>query len=260
MVFMLENKYDISVIVTAHHEGRLAHHTMRSVFRAIEYTKGYDIHAEIIAVLDRPDEHTLDYFSQYHNDGIKIEHVDFGDPGLSRNYGVACCSGNYVAFLDADDLFGKTWLKAAYHEAEKRDDYCVLHPEYVIVFEAEALIAKPIGTSSKRFNPKNLFEYNYWTSCLFVPRVFALKNPFAATNIDGCFGYEDWHWCCDVVAEEMSILIVPETAFFYRKKKNGSRLDRHNEQRVLIPPTKLFNLDTFSEIIKSHAVKNSLES
>lgn len=258
---MMQNHIDISVIVTAHSEGRLIHRTLRSLVRAAVFAEEYNIRTEVIVVMDRPDIATGDYLLQSaFADRLHVYHTDLGDPGLSRNLGVSKASGKYVAFLDGDDLFGKTWLKAAFEEAERRDGLVVLHPEYVIVFEAEALIAKPMGTSSRKFNPQNLFEHNYWTSCLFVPRVFALGKPFAATQFEQCFGYEDWHWCCEVVAEEIPILIVPETVFFYRKKKNGSRLDRHNVQRVLIPPTKLFDPDTFSRVIRNHAVKNSTES
>ena len=44
------HEYDITVVVTAHAEGRLAHRTMRSVMAAVEEAKKQDLHIEIVIV------------------------------------------------------------------------------------------------------------------------------------------------------------------------------------------------------------------
>ena len=54
---------DISVIVTAHNEGRLVHQTMRSILQAIDKAENTGIMCEIIAVLDKPTSETLQYFT-----------------------------------------------------------------------------------------------------------------------------------------------------------------------------------------------------
>lgn len=248
---MKKNNFDISVIITAHHEGRLAHHSMKSVFRAIDYSKKYDVKTQVIVVLDRPDELTSGYFSQYKNSDILIEQTDFGDPGLSRNHGVICSSGKYIAFLDADDLFGKTWLKAAYEQAQKTDEYKVFHPQYVIGFGQENFVAKYVGMDDKEFFLGNMLEYNCWNSVHFLTaRVLLLENPFVKTPTDSGFGYEDWHWNCEVIAKGVHISVVPETCVFYRKKIQGSRLTEHDQNKVLIPPTKLFDPELFLSMLQ----------
>jgi len=251
---------DISVIITAHHEGRLAHPTIRSVFRAVGYANESGIEAEIIVVMDRPDEKTQEYFSTYRNSEIRINSVDFGDPGLSRNYGVHLSLGKYVAFLDADDLFGKNWLKAAYHEAEINRDFCVYHPEYVICFERENLLARYKGSDDEEFYLGNLIENNCWIAAFLSQRSLVAKNPFAPTPSGSGFGYEDWHWYCEIIAKGITIKTVPDSCMFYRRKLQGSRLSEDNYDCVVIRPSELFEPSTFSSLLKKEEVGRGAES
>lgn len=248
--------FDISVIIAAHNEGRLVHPTMRSVFRAIEYANDKEIKTEIIVILDKPDEKTEKYFDRYGNSEIKINRVDFADPGLSRNYGVHLSSSKYIAFLDADDLFGKNWLDAAYHEAEKHNDFCVYHVEYVIFFEAENIFTQCKGSEDKELNIGTMIEYNCWNSvhCL-TQRELLIENKFISTPSDSGFGYEDWHWYCEIIAKGINVKVVPHTCVFHRKKFAGSRLEEHNCNNVVIKPSKLFEPAVFNSIINKENLK-----
>src|SRR3989338_9753495 len=160
--FMNKYSFYISVIVTAHHEGRLAHRTMRSLLRAAEHAKEKGLPTEIIVVMDRPDKNTIDYFSAYNLSEIRVVSVDFGDLGLSRNYGGKISSGKYIYFLDADNLFGKDWLWKAFQYLEASDKNIIVHPEYHIVFETRNLIWHQISSIDPHFRPTDLLEYNYW--------------------------------------------------------------------------------------------------
>jgi glycosyltransferase involved in cell wall biosynthesis len=254
---MKNDAYDISVIVTAHHEGRIAHHTMSSLMRAIGVAKERSVKTEIIIVLDNPDTKTTEYFSRYRDGGLAVGRVDFGDPGLSRNHGARLSSGKYVAFLDGDDLFGKNWLLAAYDAAEKTDGPCVLHPEYTVCFERENLIAKHLGMYDDAFCLKNLLEYNYWSAFCFTQRAVLIETPFVRASLDDGFGYEDWHWCCEVLSKGIPVVTVPETCVFVRRKLEGSRLSGHNRYKTIIPPSGLFDPETFSRMLQEEAKRKA---
>ncbi len=240
------NDFDMTVIVTGHNEGRLAHHTMNSLFRAITFAEKSGIHIETVVILDRPDKKTKDYFKHYEK-SLKMEEVNFGDTGLSRNYGVKVAESSYVTFLDADDLFGKTWLGFLYERLISEKNNCVFHPEYAVCFEKENLFIRYIGTENDKFNIGDLLENNYWTAFLASKKNLFLKKPFIPTPSG--FGYEDWHWICEIIAMDVPIRIVPNTCVFYRKKVKNSRLHNHNFKHVVVPPTKLFEYDVFQNLI-----------
>jgi hypothetical protein len=45
-------------------------------------------------------------------------------------------------------------------------------------------------------------------------------------------------------------MTVPETCVFVRRKWGGSRLSGHNQNKTMIPPSKLFELETFSRMLE----------
>lgn len=245
--------YDISVIVTAHKEGRIAHHTMKSISRAVDYASEFGLRTEIIVILDRADVPTREYFAEMKSCEIRIDTVDFGDAGSARNYGVSLAGGTYVAFLDADDLFGKTWLKAAFDEAQAASRPCVLHPEFVVCFGGMNLIAKPKSVYDHDFHPENLIQYNYWNSVHFLAaKEILVETPFALTPSGSGFGYEDWHWHCEIIAKLIPVSTVPGTVVFSRKKASDSRFLEHEREGVVVPRSALFSPDHFGEIIKKY--------
>jgi glycosyltransferase involved in cell wall biosynthesis len=245
---MSDNEIDISVVVTAHKEGILAHRTIRSILRSIDYAEANNISAEIIIILDNPDDATKTYFSDLQDHRIRTENVLFADPGLSRNRGVELAKGKWIAFLDADDLFSETWLTKAFLEGEKSSESRVYHPEYFVFFEGEYFVSRSNSTLDKNFNKDNLFQFNYWNSVhFFTLKEILIQVPFTPTKLDSGFGYEDWHWHCEIVASDIPVVRVDETVIFYRKKTNGSRLKEHLSSNVLIPPTKLFDYQQIPE-------------
>jgi glycosyltransferase involved in cell wall biosynthesis len=244
---MIDKGVDISAVVTAHDEGRLAHRTIRSLLMSLEYAHEWGVSAEIIAVLDLPDEETENYFSLRDSPGVSVNKVRFGDPGLARNFGVARASGQYVAILDADDLVGKTWLYEAHTFLKTKEDI-VAHPEYSIYFEAENVAWRQRSSSSGR-PLADLIEYNYWTSICAAKRDLFLKHPYEATIQGPGFGHEDWHWNCQTLASGVEHAVVAGTACFVRKKKRGGSLSlkamQHNR---IVRPTRLFDPGRFSAV------------
>jgi len=243
---MNKSQIDISVIVTAHNEGQLVHHTMRSILRSIEVAEKAGIRCQIIAVLDNPSERTADYFERYVGGPVQVEKINCFDPGLARNHGIKLASGKYVALLDGDDLFGSLWLKKAFGMAEKSENDCVFYPEYVITFEGNQRISKYKGSSDAGFDYATMLEFNCWNSVhYFTKKSLLLNNLYHETPLNSGFGYEDWHWYCEVLAKGIEIKIVPETCVFYRKKKQRSRLDVHVNYNVISHPSKLFDYKIF---------------
>ena len=100
----------LSIIVTAHHEGLIAHKTMQSIERAAAKLEKASLPYEVIISIDRGDKTTVDYFKSYNNLPVTVYHWDHGDLSSSRNSAIAKAHGKFVAFIDADDLMSENWL------------------------------------------------------------------------------------------------------------------------------------------------------
>lgn len=242
---------DISVVIPPHHIGRLAHHTMRSLFRAIEYASLRGITTEIVIVMDRPDEKTKKYISRYENSELTLETVDFGDLGLTRNFGVKLSAGKYITFLDDDNLYCKNWIYKAVRYLEESNSHIIVHPEYHVAFDAENGIWIQISSNdSNKFNVANLIEYNYWDAICATKREILLKYSYQPTTASKGFGYEDWHFNCETLAAGIEHIVVPGTVHFMRKKRSGSLNQNSLEENRVIRPTKLFEPDILAAILE----------
>jgi len=235
---------DISIVVPAHNEGCLAYPTIQSLFRAIWFAEQVGLKCEIIVVLDSPNESTTSFFSRFSKD-IRLVNGEFADPGLSRNYGVQMATGNFVFFLDADDLFGQKWLLKAHQYLYTCQEESIAHTEYCVVFDNYNSFWHKKSSTDPGFKIEELMENNCWDVGCGARRDLLLKYPYQPTGRNSGFGFEDWHLYCETLADRIEHHVVPETVYFARRKRNGSQLAASIAAHHLLRPTKLFDRNNF---------------
>lgn len=236
---------DVSVIINAHKEGKIAAATIQSVDNAVQKAHSQGIKTEVIAILDKPDQNTIQTFNEYYEKSMisKIVHVIFGDIGLSRNEGVLNSKGKWIAFLDADDLFISNWLTDAFKTAEKETRKVVWHPEINIYFGSRRLVHVHIDMDDPEFYSAGLALTNYWTALNFSPRSLLTKVPYAPSNLKQQIGYEDWSWHLKVMEYGYIHKITPNTVHLIRTKNiENSLLLQTNDVGCLPAPSNYFKL------------------
>ena len=65
---------------------------------------------ELIVVNDGSTDKTVDILKQYNNNKIKIHHQKNKGVSEARNLGLSYATGDYIAFIDADDIIDKSYL------------------------------------------------------------------------------------------------------------------------------------------------------
>lgn len=231
----------VTVVINGHREGLIAAPTIRSALRAQRFAAVHDINVELLAVLDRPDVVTVDTFRAFASAGLEILKVDNGDPGPSRNAGVEAARGDWVAFLDADDLFGETWLVEAHKWAAKDDREVVWHPEVNLYFGGRQGLFRHVDMESHEFDILSLLLSNYWTALCFARRSLLFKCPYQESNLARQLGYEDWGWNVHVVEKGAIHKKVPGTIHAIRVKPALVSVNQRSiEQGCLPQPSGLF--------------------
>jgi glycosyltransferase involved in cell wall biosynthesis len=90
----------VSVIIPTYNRAHLIGETIQSVMRQT-YSNW-----EIIVVDDGSTDNTREVISRFADKNILYHCVDhYGSSGAVRNYGISQSSGEYIAFLDSDDLW-----------------------------------------------------------------------------------------------------------------------------------------------------------
>lgn len=246
----------ISVIICGHQEGRLLHRTLKSVFKAIDYAaeKGL-MGIEVIVSLDNPSEETLHYLkTSIYVNHLSIYKNHFEDVGLSRNFAVKKAKGEFIAFLDGDDLFCKNWLFEAFSFFKKTlNKNQIVHPEYLINFEKKSLIWKRISSNDPNFRYGTMLYANCWDLTCFLPKFIALLHPFSACPRNSGWGMEDYHFFLETLGSGVEHVVIPQTAVYIRVKSSGSRLAEHTNDNAIPQKNSLF----FPTILKKYISKES---
>jgi glycosyltransferase involved in cell wall biosynthesis len=223
----------LTALVNAHREGRLLGAALRSVDRARRKASLDKADFEIVLVLDAPDKLTTEVAHQFSTVHTRILVVDHGDAGRARNAGVAAARGSVLANLDADDLWGVSWLQRGLEELCRFDGNVVLHAQIAQYFGGDTTSWQSPSMSDPEFRVASMLCSNPWTSLVMAPTAVFEEYRYRDTRTDHRFAYEDWSWNCDTVAAGLEHMTVPRTVHFVRRR--AISLSRQSLRRAALP-------------------------
>ncbi len=238
----MNEKVNVSLLVTFHSEGVLAHSTLNSLARCRQYAEKHGITTRYMWVFDCATEETkqvaLRHTEATYADWIEVEHRDLG---RSRNSGILACNSDAIAILDGDDYYSTNWIERAWFYLREYGDNAILHPEFIINFGAHHAYGWQMDQTGQYFNKNGLLVGNYWTSWTFAHHSVYRKCPYSETKaLQTGFGFEDWHWNCETIAKGHEHRLAWGSIGFYRRKK-VSLVSATASVNALFPYTNLFN-------------------
>lgn len=152
---------------------------------------------EIIVINDGSPEFDHDFLNRNKKNIIYFKTSNKG-PAHARNFGISKSRGEYLAFLDSDDLWLPTKLEKQVALME-RDNLIWSHTKYSIfqnVSESELRVFIDIDNSDFRgyVFPKCISILNIGTPCVMVRRDYLLKNNFIRFAENMRFGQDGYFW------------------------------------------------------------------
>jgi hypothetical protein len=233
-------KIDISAIINLHAEGMLAHSSFVSAARAKAYAEDSGLRVEVLAVLDRPTVETVNYVESCSVLEFTRMTVSHGDLGLARNAGAKIAGGEWISFLDGDDLWAENWLTAAYEAATRDPRPVVWHPRGLIIFGSQCYLFVHVDMEDEDFELLSLSISNIWAAQSFARRELHLSIPYPVTDLERQLGFEDWGWNIATIERGYIHKAVPGAVNACRKKATASLLQQSSVRKAMPRPTCLF--------------------
>lgn len=219
--------HKVSCILNGHNEGAQIGHALKSIQENKLSAEKQSIDFELLVVLDSASKETLKTVEAYQIKDMKIAEVNFQDPSKSRNFGVNNATGDFIAFLDGDDLFGSNWIPKAIETSLSTQKKTIVHPEFNYYFSTDGKIKTPhimkhLSSTDLNFNRFKLASQNLWTVLSLGPRQIYEKFPFKENNKSLGIGFEDWTFNVEVLHAGFHHVTAKKTVHFIREKKSSS--------------------------------------
>jgi glycosyltransferase involved in cell wall biosynthesis len=200
----------VSIIVPTYQCGQFLSQAIESVLA--QTYKNY----EIIIVDDGSTDNTQEVINRYsHLENIKIVRQSNQGPAAARNRGIKLSSGEYIAFLDADDL----WLPT---KLEKQIIFLEQHPLADMVYCDAYIFSGNFTWKKTLFNisppaSENVFERLFQLNFIPILTVVLRRNIFKTSgffdeSIIGPEDYDLWLRIC----QSKSIAFIQEPLAKYR--------------------------------------------
>ncbi len=200
----------LSVVIPYYNMGEFVHETVASVLNS-DYNN-----IEVIIINDGSnDPFSLGVLTNLEeNFPVRVIHKKNEGLPLTRNFGAWQAHGEYLAFLDADDTIDPSYYSKAIRVLEAKDNVF-----FVGCWTQYTGLSK--GTWPT-FNPEPpyLLVHNMINSSALVYKTDAFRNA-GLNHRDMTFGMEDWESVISLVEHNYRGVVLPETLFNYRVRKNS---------------------------------------
>ena len=199
----------VSVIIPAYNAMAYLPETVNTVLK--QTFEDY----EIIIVNDGSTDNIQEWGSQISDPRIKLINQKNQGPALARNTGIAHSQSQYIAFLDADDLWDAEKLKKQVHVLDT-------HPEVGLVYTWVVQVDQSGKSTGRIF--KNSIEGNVWEQLLERNFLVCGSTPMIRRSCldevgefdPALFGTEDNDMWLRI-ATRYSFKVISEPLVYYRQ-------------------------------------------
>jgi glycosyltransferase involved in cell wall biosynthesis len=197
----------VSVIIPAYNAMTYLPATLKSVLRQT-FTD-----FEVLIVNDGSSDHILEWVSEIVDPRVKLIFQENKGVSTARNTGITHAQGEYIAFLDADDLWESTKLEKQVRCLEENPAIGLVHTWIILIDEQGKSSGRVISSNAEGNAWKQVVEHNpIQTSTVLVRRCCLETVGVFDQNLRSA---EDWElWVR--IASRYLLAIVKEPLVFYR--------------------------------------------
>jgi glycosyltransferase involved in cell wall biosynthesis len=208
---MVKNK--VSILMNGHNAARY----LRSAISSI-YSQSYE-HWELIYIDNSSDDNTREIINEFDN---RIKYVETNEKlplGRARNYGLNYCDGEYLAFLDTDDVWLDDKLQKQVEVFQQNESLGLCYGGFNIINENGEIIKTSCKNGIKIEKVDSLihsYDINMQTVMIRNSKKFSFNEDFEFA--------EDYEAFLKVVCQKKALRLGTVLANYRIHNTNISRL------------------------------------
>ncbi|MEW6773311.1 MAG: glycosyltransferase family A protein [Bacteroidota bacterium] len=173
---------------------------------------------EIIVVDDGSTDNTEEVIQSISSNKIKYFKIQNSERGFARNFGAEKSNGNWLIFLDSDDIIYPDYLKTYYQIIVENPHLVIFHTEFDIIIQKNKI---PHLTNYKSLISGNPFSCNN----IAIQKSLFLQHKF---NEDRTIaGLEDWElWLRISTHTEIKHFPIVTSAIIQHNERSVMQIDK----------------------------------
>ncbi|NJL36223.1 MAG: glycosyltransferase [Leptolyngbyaceae cyanobacterium RM2_2_4] len=215
----------ISVVTPAYNAEKTIKRTVKSV---LDQTFS-DL--ELIVINDGSKDSTLDILSNIKDPRLKVFSHSNSGPQISRNRGIKEATGEYISFLDADDLWTPDKLESQFNALQANPEAAVAYSWTDCIDESDRFLRRGSHISATG---------DVFAKLLSVDFIESGSNPLIRRHAVDSVGYfdeslvggQDWDMWLRLAAK-FPFTVVPLPQILYRKYPNSNSWSNNVERQEI---------------------------
>lgn len=245
--------YKISIIIPCYNQAQYLPEALNSVLRQ-KYTNW-----ECIIINDGSSDNTHEVAQEWLKKDKRFKYIYKDNGGLSsaRNAGLDLAIGNYIQFLDADDLLDINRFESLFnlvHEKKSSEKQILISTFKTLKLDSE-VVEHPGYLKTECFNLKEILykwdiEFTIPIHCGLFPSSYYSTFRFD----ENLKAKEDWVMWLSVFSNNPPVLFIDEGLVLYRENPNGLTKDldlmRNNVDLAITKIKHVISIDEYCNFLQ----------
>ena len=225
----------VSVIIPTYNSMRFLTETVESVLRQTHRD------FELLIVDDGSSDRTVQWVSELVDPRVKVISQQNQGVCVARNTGIADAQGEYIAFLDHDDLWQPTKLEKQVRCLDENPAVGLVHTWMVLVDEGGKSTGRVMTSNAEGDVWKQLIEQNTIASSSVMVRRCCFETVGVFSPSRDLYTVEDWDLWIRIASRYPFAMIKEPLLSWRQHANNGSKNWRLMEQAYRLVIEKAFD-------------------